>query len=361
MPDYYFNLPPFNDLNPTQNVAVVDENAIALSGGPGTGKSVVSIYRHILNHSRENPVNSQLISYTTSLAYYLAGCCRNQNLNAANKVDSSLSWWHRCRDKNRDEIIHDEAQDLPLAFNEGLRDFALKVSYGADDQQLIRGNSRNLDGSFNTEMCSPEAGLRALYHMNSLHTLARNYRNSKRILRFARRLLPQAVIPNEIINSCSTEGEYPRMIITANINQINQTVLDIVNQFATNEATNIAILVPLENPNQFAGQTATAEYYHTFLRQNGVDCSIYTNRMQGNVNIKNVHVTTFKSAKGLEFDVVIIPDFHLINTPLRVIDWRDYYVGITRTKSNLFLISAHDFPTIPHTEPNKLIDKVLPQ
>ncbi|MCB0538779.1 MAG: hypothetical protein KDE33_14785, partial [Bacteroidetes bacterium] len=74
MPGYYFNLPPFDNLSASQNQAVIDDNAIALSGGPGTGKSVVSIFRHILNHTRENPINSQLLTYTTSLAYYLQGC-----------------------------------------------------------------------------------------------------------------------------------------------------------------------------------------------------------------------------------------------------------------------------------------------
>ena len=52
MAEYYFSLPPFDNLSESQNQAVIDDNAIALSGGPGTGKSVVSIFRHILNHIR---------------------------------------------------------------------------------------------------------------------------------------------------------------------------------------------------------------------------------------------------------------------------------------------------------------------
>ncbi|MFN0050165.1 MAG: 3'-5' exonuclease [Cytophagales bacterium] len=358
MPEYYFRLPTALELSASQNEAINDTNSIALSGGPGTGKSVVSILRHILNHSRENPINSQLITYTTSLAYYLKGCCRNNNVNASEKIDSSLNWkTNHC--ERRAEIIHDEAQDLPIAYNQRLKGFSDRISYGADNQQTIRGNSRNPDGSYNLNYCSPEENLIQEFPNNSLHHLAKNYRNSKRILQFAKRLLTQAVIPQELIERCTTVGEFPRLIIKNNNQQLNQTVLQIVNQFAQNAATNIGILVPFENVPFGGGENATADYYYDLLSQAGIDCSIYTQRRHGNLQIKNVHITTFKSAKGLEFDVVILPEFHLLNDIFRIVDWRDWYVGITRTKSNLFMISNPAFNNLPNNGTQKLIDKVI--
>lgn len=71
MAEYYFKLPDFEKLKTPQKSAVADTSAIALSGGPGTGKSVVSLWRQILNHSKDIPVRSQLLTFTTSLAYYL--------------------------------------------------------------------------------------------------------------------------------------------------------------------------------------------------------------------------------------------------------------------------------------------------
>lgn len=48
---YYFNLPIFDDLTPDQKRAVNETRQIALGGGPGTGKSVVCLWRHIRNYS----------------------------------------------------------------------------------------------------------------------------------------------------------------------------------------------------------------------------------------------------------------------------------------------------------------------
>jgi hypothetical protein len=97
----------------------------------------------------------------------LKGCCRNNNGNASEKVDSSLNWQTHNRGQ-RTEIIHDEAQDLPIAYNQWLKRFSEKISYGADNQQLIRGNARNGDGSYNLNLCSPEERLLEEFPNNSL-------------------------------------------------------------------------------------------------------------------------------------------------------------------------------------------------
>jgi hypothetical protein len=369
MAEYYFSLPPLQTdnpnvgLNPAQYAAVIDENPIALSGGPGTGKSVVSLWRHILNHQRANPVRSQLLTYTTSLALYLRKCCHTKNLNASNYVDSSKNWVYN-NAYHRAEIIHDEAQDLPLEFNQRLRNYSNKISYGADDRQLITSDARNPDGSFNLDRCSPEENLRAEFANNSSHELSKNYRNSKKILKLAKRLfshLPEGPsIPQEFIDSCPIEGEYPRLIVTGNnANNVDISVLQLVGDFAGNETMNIGILVPFESPNALAGETATVDHFYDLLTTNGHDCSKFTNRMGRAQEIKNIHVTTFKSAKGLEFDVVIIPDFNLVYIAFRVVGWRDFYVGVTRTKSNLFLISRSDFPNLPANGINQIIEKVI--
>jgi superfamily I DNA/RNA helicase len=63
-----------------------------------------------------------------------------------------------------------------------------------------------------------------------------------------------------------------------------------------------------------------------------------------------VHVTTFKSSKGTEFETVIIPDFDSYTWNLsnsKVINENDYYVAFTRAKTNLFLICKDKLFLLP--------------
>ena len=60
MAEYYFNLPPITTLTIPQQAALDDPAQIALSGGPGTGKSVVSLWRHISNHM-SNPAKKFVV------------------------------------------------------------------------------------------------------------------------------------------------------------------------------------------------------------------------------------------------------------------------------------------------------------
>ena len=50
--DYFFSLPKIIDLTIEQQAVLYEEEAISLSGGAGTGKSVVSIYRHLQNYEK---------------------------------------------------------------------------------------------------------------------------------------------------------------------------------------------------------------------------------------------------------------------------------------------------------------------
>ena len=52
MAGYYFNLPQITQLTIPQQAALNETKQIALSGGPGTGKSVVSLWRHISNYQK---------------------------------------------------------------------------------------------------------------------------------------------------------------------------------------------------------------------------------------------------------------------------------------------------------------------
>lgn len=326
---YYFNLPAFGELTPNQRSAINEPSAIALQGGPGTGKSVVSLYRHITNH--QNHRSSLLLTYTTTLKLYLAACCRGQSVQAAGSVDTTYRktyLWGNGEDSHYGEIIIDEAQDVDISRYQIIKSHADWVSYGADDSQSLFNNG------------STCAQLRGLFPNNVPKRLDRNFRNTRSILQFCQACFRQANISMQDIMSCSASGELPRLYVTKNRilggqdRQQDEAIKEIVRD-KQGPAHNIAILCPWGR---------MVDYFYNLIKDDFEDVTFYYhqgNQERGCEELGNIHVTTFKSAKGLEFDTVIIPNLQIMNAGLQQyhITWKDFYVGVTRSKTNLYLIS----------------------
>lgn len=341
MARYYFNLPQITQLTISQQAALNETKQIALSGGPGTGKSVVSLWRHISNY--KNSKKSLMLTYTTSLARYLSACCSIQSSTAANNIGRSYKDKCRINEYNWYEIIIDEAQDLSNDYYKSIS----TVSYGADDSQILY-----------PPKSITQSELKAFYPDNIDYVLDKNFRNTRRIMEFAKVVFPDAYIPKNTISGLAYNiGEFPVLLISGR-NRWNEelnkfdisnskqddTIIRIINTFRS-DMHNIAILVPFKND---------VQAFENVLNNNNItDFSIYYEDRDGRFPdgaemIKNVHITTFKSAKGLEFDTVIIPNFHKCNEIYGRfnIEWKDYYVGVTRARSNLYLISNIDMPQL---------------
>lgn len=383
MAGYYFRLPAITQLTIPQQSALGEPKQIALSGGPGTGKSVVSLWRHISNYQKNK--QSLLLTYTTTLKQYLKACCRIENKAAAVNVGTLY------RNKpvsNWAEIIIDEAQDMSNDYYYGIRNFG-PISYGADDSQILY-----------LEHCSLQADLCNIFPNNKNCILDKNFRNTQRIMLFARQVFPYANIPKHIIEGLAENvGEKPILLISNTFDKSCGAIERIINSFRADDH-NIAILVPWKND---------AQIIENVLKDKKIDYSIFyedKNRFPlGCEEISNVHITTFKSAKGLEFDTVIIPNFSIIQSvpilfPRKNVmteeslkqmkstierlthlqkdhdiiisesmrqdnlievaynklmcSWEDVYVACTRARSNLYLISNYDLPQF-----NNVVEKEI--
>jgi len=338
MAGYYFRLPPITKLTISQQSAMRETKQIALSGGPGTGKSVVSLWRHIINF--ETNRKSLLLTFTTTLKEYLKAQCSNPN--AKMNVKTSLRGKPTSA-TGLTEVIIDEAQDLPVSYYEGLKRITSKISYGADDSQILYPNQS-----------SKQSDLKKLFPVNTDCVLDKNFRNTKQIIEFTKVAFPDIYIPRGAIPD--KNGELPVLLISngsryekTNSKQ-DSSILQIINSFGGG-TDNIAILVPWKSD---------VDVFENVIKDTINDYSIYYEDSvkfpNGCGEIKNVHITTFKSAKGLEFDIVIIPNFHKYKEICGQfnIEWNDYYVGVTRTRSNLYLISNYDMP-----EFNSVTDKQI--
>jgi superfamily I DNA/RNA helicase len=336
---YYFNLPIITDLTPDQQRAVDETNPLALSGGPGTGKSVVSLWRHIRNHST-GLRNSLLLTYTKTLEHYLKASASTQNANAGNSIDRTF-WWLSHNARNYDEIIIDEGQDINKETFQRYFNYTNRISYGADGEQVMFLSIeewQELKDWFETDIRFENN--RAFGKID----LQRNFRNSKEILLFTRSVFPNRLIRQYTINGATTTGLKP--IMKLNIgreveNQVN-VILDIINDFQS-DTHNIAILVPT---------VPKVNNYYQQIRDrlnNNIDVTKYQNELEHFQGLSGIHVTTYKSSKGTEFDTVIIPEFDQFNWNIQnmnVVNEDDYYVVFTRTKTNLFLLCRNGFPNI---------------
>lgn len=333
---YYFKLPLFTDLTTGQRSALNEPNAIAISGGPGTGKSVVSLWRHIRNYGLGNR-NSLLLTYTKTLETYLAASAGSENPKAGKAVNRTY-WWSTHNPTNFDEIIIDEAQDVEGIKYDIVKRYSNIISYGADDKQIVY-----------PKKCTTEAQLKGIFPKNNHYELDENFRNSYEIMLFTQALFPNKLIPQHTINKLLADkktGNKPILLITDNdLAKQKKSILDIINLFKS-DRHNIAILVPLrKHVNQF----------HKILMDENITCSKYESDDDELAVIENVHITTFKSSKGTEFDTVIIPDFqnfewNIANLTLAPITENDYYVAITRARRNLYLISSSALAFLENSE-----------
>lgn len=336
MPPFRFNLPTLNQLTRSQKQAINEEQSVIVTGVPGSGKTVVSIYR-LLSSSD----NTELITYTRLLKTSIAHSAIASSIEASRKIHTIHAWyWTKTKTSLIDAIenetvseqlnsiklknlIIDEAQDMELSFYRALADNCKRISIGADDDQKMY------------DVDTTEFALRKIFNNNVVFELGQNFRNRFEIFNFARQFLPENPRANDknILERLFAEnsgGDLPYLYISnseSNRAQFIDKILD------NNRNKNIAILL--------FNKSEVNDYYKTILDL-GYECSKYHNDLSSlekeNVekNLKNILVTTFHSSKGLEFDIVIMPSFEKATESRK----RYYYVGCTRAKDNLFIISS---------------------
>jgi len=166
-------LPKFIDLTTEQQETIKDKNPITVFGGVGTGKSVISIWRHIRNLEELNK-KSYLITFTHSLTFYFRNAIKQQSLEASKYIINKDKFdFENCY---FDEIIIDEAQDLDYATLMTIKQYAKDISYGADfNQQLYSGTIKSDE-------------IENLFPLNRPYNLQENFRNSFYILNFIKSL-----------------------------------------------------------------------------------------------------------------------------------------------------------------------------
>lgn len=417
MPDFIFRLPLDNQLTDAQRIALEYETSIVISGGPGSGKTVVTINRFLI--PVKNNQDAMLFTYNRTLLASIKGLLRAKSeeifgeLNEvainnviANKVASFSKYYggivyneemavngtftNKINSRNGrkyTEIFFDEAQDLTPAVFAKAFVLADKVSCGAD-------NAQNLQGNF-----PPDEAVEIIF--NNLNNqqptehqqLEANFRNTKEIFEFARGFVPDDENVQNIDTTELDNGENPEILDNLNRNDQLSKIKEIIEN---NPTSNIGILVNYGNQvtdikqyldnNGYSSQANAPENRSFSYYYNGMplaDELVMFDRM------KTPFIVTYDSCKGLEFDIVILPFFNDASNALskprrrRVNDntWIEetnvdgttkmwatpnhYYVGATRARTQLFVLcyvrpSILDFHNDNLTNQNEVAGDDLP-
>jgi hypothetical protein len=394
MSDFRFRLPPIAELTPAQQIAYNENGALMITGGPGSGKTVVSIYR--FQRIMLDDQNGMFFTFNRTLMASVKGTFRQAaeiiftNLTDEERADlinnkvASIFEWYGARFRamlsddspenilrnfstfireNRNniklaELVIDESQDLHPKIIRNAHLLATLVSCGADRSQDLQGHY------------APDPADDVIFELlpenTSRQELTRNFRNTKEIFEFARQFVPEDLDVQHIDTDELPEGEEPDLRGGLNVEAQNNLIKEIIEQ---NPALNIGILV------HFKSQILTLK---SFLEQNGYSCdsnaadassfSYYFSGMphaDKNVmenRLRTPFILTFDSCKGLEFDIVIIPYFEKANwalanqrqelndegnwinifnadgTPKMWATPNHYYVGATRTRRQLYIL-----------------------
>jgi len=352
---YFFELPLITDLTEDQQMALDEVHPIAISGGAGTGKTVVSLWRHIQNMETLNKY-SVLVTYTKTLGHYLSMSIRAIENQTKYQLESTqppssqvfiLKTFPFTQNWKVYEIILDEAQDLTFSKLQEIQNYGEHISYGADFNQKLY-----------TETVK-EDEIKNLFPTNTEYNLQQNFRNSYHILNFVKAVLPNFHIPQNTLDELEDEniGLKPIMFISDDFEKEVEKIIELIHEFKS-DTHNIAVLLPFGKDTFTNGQSVkdSVDNYYKVLSDKGIDCSKYFNEMQtDNITISNIHITTYKSVKGLEFDTVIIPfmnkfqNYVIKDSFPTIVNEEDYYVAFTRAKRNLYLLSSEKLDFIDNS------------
>lgn len=321
-----------------------------IQGSPGTGKTIVAYFRAaqiakickpdqyilFLVYNRplriyldalleDNPIpdsKCQVNTYHQWLYFLIRNVFHEDPIK--NYQDAPYKWnWDKLQkrfssvEKLYHHIIVDEAQDFPVSLLKILIMISDYVTFFIDPNQAIETTKTDT------------AEIQSVLDTDRKFELTKNFRNTKEISSLAKLFWNQ----KGSFSSAYKSGPKPRAVqvadSTAELNAICQLIRN-------NRQKSIGIIASKENKlNQtlydkiksLIGDEVEIDFYTT-----GSDESI-------NFNKSGLKILTYGTMKGLEFDIVIIPDADKIPaTPYDTeTDMNRFYVAVTRACSELYI------------------------
>jgi len=346
-------LPTYQDLSKEQDAVnnLPMRGNYLVTGPPGTGKTVMALYRCKMLSEREEP--ARLLMHGNLLSQYTNHAVEELGIDGTVSTFHKWMWswskttwgktppqlapyvhdwqtiveWAIAKPPEKDTMPHllvDEGQDMPEKFYVFARSAARQLTVFADENQRIKEENSTLQEIRDRVRPDFEA------------KLTRNYRNTIQIARVASAFYRGA--PTGIPELPDRAGPRPMLNRHAKMTHSVQQVVD----FATNfRRQHIGVIVPNNKVmKKYVNRLATHlpdQIPVQFYRSGEMVPSVVDFSRTG------VTVVNWASAKGLEFDTVFLPELQDQNQNLEDPTLHmQLYVLCSRARERLFFSYSGD-------------------
>lgn len=341
-------IPTFQQLSKEQDkvLTVPLEQSCLITGPPGTGKTVIALYRARDLGQRSD--QALLIVYSRLLSQYMLAAAEELDVESMTKTFHSwftgfyrahyatrppqlgpwvYDWQEVLPTVNRKPppagqlpyLIIDEGQDLPKEFYPIVAHLSRHITVFADQNQSIMDQNSTLD----------EIAAYGRFGGNRF-TLTRNYRNTREIALLAREYYTgeRTGIPDIPERS----GDVP---IGHRHGSFDQSMSFIQRFEANNSDLEIGVFTPtkrLQRRVLAALEGRTKNPVQSYVGGQGRDAPVL------DFDTPGIKVVNYPSTKGLEFDVVFLPELQDVDTNELDGARKQMYVMTSRARDQLHLM-----------------------
>ena len=298
-------------------IEYTDDKSMLVAGCAGSGKSVIAMHKAEQLHKKGKDVI--LIAYTRSLSRFM----RNGKADSTFRFFHHYLWKYKLKMPKADYIIVDEIQDFTKDEIQEFIDAARKhfLFFGDTAQSIYRQYGKQ---TMTIAQIGTMTGLNTLQLFN-------NYRLPRPVAKITQDYVGVDVQEYKEKVYQNKETELPHFIHFDNEQKQIEALLRLVKD---NLGRNIGILLP-NNPEVIR---ISQEF-----KDNDVECEFKYNKGENDFDyVDNLDfntmlpkILTYHSAKGLQFDMVILP---LYNGASDDESRKALYVAMTRTMHSLYVL-----------------------
>jgi DNA helicase IV len=357
-------LPTFQDLSREQLEinSLPLEGSFVVTGPPGTGKTVMALYR--AEALTQKAAFTQLLMYSRLLCNYVGTAIEELDLDGVahtyygwlirfyhnqyrERFPESKRWepdWNAILKRVNEDpppansipfLIIDEGQDLPKQFFMLTKHLAKHLTVFADENQKL------------TDHNSTVREIKLYSGIEDEHQLRRNYRNTREIAELAAHFYTG--ISSGIPDFPTTSGTKPQVVALERLHD----AVDFISRYERNNPTReIGLFTPSRRlqeklVNRLQGKTKNEVQFYDSRDPKKLD-----------FDAPGIKVVNYQSAKGLEFDAVFLPELQTIPDDVTGATLRmRFYVLMSRARRELYLMySGDNAPAIVRDIPKHLVD-----